>query len=247
MNLLTRLPAFAPIGPLLPELTPIAQALRLEWPAPGEVRMRKIISRAAVRPTIKVPVLRLPRPVHAESELESDFFEIIDACFAVNAYGEQPCALHYETMGYRHRHVPDARVEWGNDRRIVEIKYSNTITDEDRERTRTLRRALPALGYSYHLLTEREIHRECYLENTQWLLRRGRHSVPGRRRIELFHAIRAAEALPLGCFDARDEALVARMILFGLLAIPMDMPIYGGTPVRVASEGGQPWAWALFN
>ena len=78
---------------------------------------------------------------------------------------------------------------------------------------------------------------------------RGRVRVPTRRRLELFAQIATAGCLPFGVFRADDDQTwIARMILDGLLSVPMDTALCPYSPVSVAIEGeGQPWVWALFN
>ncbi len=221
----------------------------LQFPALGELRVRRIISRSAPRPVTKYPSVRLGRTVHCESSLEVDVAELLDACGQVTGFGEQPVIIRYVLGGVRHWHVPDFMATTLWNRVLIEVKFTKDVTPEVLERTQFLTHALRSLGYDYCLVTEEQIHRGAYLDNARYLLRRGRTRIPTRRGLELFSQIKAAGNLPFGVFDSdEDRTIVARLILDGRLSVPMDTALGPYSPVGLASrEEGQPWAWALFN
>lgn len=227
----------------------IGAPIHIEFPSSGEVRVRRIISRSAPRPVTKYPSVRMGRSIHCESSLEVDAAELLDACAQVQRFGEQPAIISYTTATGPNRHIPDFLMRVGHERVFVEVKFSKDVTPEVGDRTDLLTDMLTKVGYGYRLVTETQIHRGSYLENARYLLRRGRVRVPTRRRLELFAQIATAGCLPFGVFRADDDQTwIARMILDGLLSVPMDTALCPYSPVSVAIEGeGQPWVWALFN
>lgn len=228
---------------------PARAPVSIEFPSNGEIRVRRLVSRSAPRPITKYPSVRLGRSVHCESSLEAEFAELLDACVAVSRFCEQPAIIHYQMDGVPHRHIPDFLASTKHRKAFIEIKFERDVTPDVMARTEFLQRALKNKGYEYHLLTERMIRRDAYLENARFLLKRGRMPLPRQRELELFSQVYAAKSVSFSSLTAGEGmAHVSRMILNGVLSVSMDVPIRPDTPVTVANkEEGQPWVWALFN
>lgn len=237
------------MSPVTRVLEPSRSSIQVEYPPKGEIRVRRLVSRSAPRPITKYPSVRLGRSVHCESSLEADLAELFDACAQVSKFGEQPVLIRYEMAGASHWHVPDFLAQAKHGKAFIEVKFAKDVTPEVMARTDFLKAALRSDGYEYYLLTERQIHRDSYLENARFLLRRSRYPVAKHREMELFSQIRTAQMLPLSVFMAGDDLVhISKMILDGVLSVPMAVPLAPATPVTIAKKGeGQPWVWALFN
>lgn len=227
----------------------ITLRVEIEPPAPGQWRVRRIISRAACRATTKYPSVRLDRSVHCESRLEVELAELLDACAQVTHFGEQPARLRFSMDGAVHSHVPDFLAQSATDRTFFEVKFVKDVTADVLARTQCLIPLLAERGYRYRLVTERQLRQGSYLDNARYLLRRGRAPVPRTVALSLLTRVRAAGTLRWDAIE-RDNlvAEIARLILDGALAVPMQSPLGPQTQVTAATnEEGEPWAWALFN
>lgn len=237
------------MSPVTKGAAPSCTSIHIEYPSKGELRVRRLVSRSAPRPITKYPSVRLKRSVHCESSLEADVAELFDACAQVSKFGEQPVFIRYKMAGESHWHVPDFLAKAKQSKAFIEVKFAKDVTPEVEARTDFLKAALRSEGYEYYLLTERQIHRDSYLENARFLLRRGRYPFPKQREMELVSQVRTAQALPLSAFMAGEGIVhISKLILDGVLSVPMDVPLGPNTPVTMTKkEEGQPWVWALFN
>jgi hypothetical protein len=228
----------------IPE-TPIA----LEMPAKGQLRARRIICRSAPRPTTKFPSIRLGRSVHCESDIEVETAEWFDACSTVNTFGEQPLTIHYEIAGQCRTHIPDFCVITKDGKAFVEAKFIIDIDEDIYTRTWILKKALFDIGYRYYLVTENETRCGNYLTNARYLLRRGRAVVPDTIKFEFISRLRSGETLTWGALTAAQQLHVARLILQGVLWVPMHLPILPGTALLLPSQKQeeQPWLSQLLN
>ena len=232
-----------------PSLTPGPQSesLSIEFAPAGQWRIRKIISRAAPRPTTKYFSLRLDRYVHCESALEADVAELLDASPAVETYAEQAMLLTYTMDGEIQRHYPDFFVRTATRRIVLEVKFRKTITADDVRRAEHLTPLLAALGFEYFLIDESHTQQDAYLENARFLIRRGRVAPSEMARAHIMHYIRT-HGMTLQ--DAANRAwlgYVSWMALKGDLKISMAEPFAYATPIQLpeSTEEGTLWALAL--
>jgi hypothetical protein len=226
----------------------IATSLTIQFPPEGTLRHRRIISRAAPRPTTKYLSIRLERWVHCESSLECDAVELLDACAAVETFAEQAVMLTYTVADEVRTHYPDVWVKTAQRRAIVEVKFLSTITDDDLQRARMLKPLLAEQGYEYLLVDETHIHRHAYLDNAKFLLRRGRVKPSEMERVTILHLV-MSQGMTLGdIVNTLYMAHVAWMVLMGFLIMPMRDAFTGETPITIpgAHEEVTPWVLALF-
>lgn len=223
--------------------------ISLQLPADGELRARRVISRSAPRPTTKVPSIRLGRSVHCESALEVDAAELFDVCSSVKMFGEQPLTIHYEMAGKRYTHIPDFLVRTDDGAAFVEVKYVIDIDEDVYTRTWVLKKSLIELGYHYYLVTENELRQGHYLTNARYLLRRGRAKVPDTIKYQLISRLRSGEQLTWGRLTTTEQFHAARLILEGVLWVPMHLPILVNTPLVLPAKQQEvvPWVSQLFN
>lgn len=233
----------------MPPNDPPATPITLVFPAKGELRARRVISRSALRPTTKVPSLRLGRSVHCESVLEAETAELLDACSAVKTFGEQPVTIHYQLAAQRHTHIPDFLVRTDDGAAFVEVKFVIDIDEDVYTRTWVLKKALLELGYRYYLVTENELRRGPYLTNARYLLRRGRAVVPDAVKFHLISRLRSGERLTWSDLTPSEQFHAARLILEGVLWVPMHLPILPSTSLVLPAKKQEvePWLSQLFN
>ena len=150
--------------------------IRIQLPANGEIRARKLISRSRRVMTGKYPSWKMRRLIHWESRLESKVFRLLDVCPGVKKFSEQPFTIHYVVDGCWYAHVPDvAFLTCDGTLWILEIK-----SELDRGLADALARAevitprLKCLGFNYAVVKQRDIAAGTSLCNAETLLRFGR-------------------------------------------------------------------------
>src|ERR1035437_349834 len=77
------------------------------FPAAGQMRSRKFISRSNARSAGKYPSWKMGRMMHWESSNELNAFRLLDCDPNVTSYSEQPCRIAYGLEGGEKIHYPD--------------------------------------------------------------------------------------------------------------------------------------------
>ena len=222
--------------------------LTIQFPPEGELRVRRIISRAAPRPTTKFFALRLERYVHCESLLEVEVAELLDACPAATSFAEQAMLLTYTMSGEVREHIPDLVVRTATRRLVLEAKFLQTQKEEDLQRAEYLRPLLAAQGYEYFLVDETHTRHHCYLQNARFLLRRARMEPSEETKLLILHHV-STNGMTLGeAIDSPQMTDIMWMIWAGLLTIPMRDAFAPATCITLpAEQGGAPWVLELFK
>jgi len=200
------------------------QALRLDLPPPGEVRIRNLVHRGAPRPVFKTTSVKIRRVVQCESALEHEAALLLDVSPAVQAFAEQPVRIHYAIESGWHSHIPDFAVLAADRLTFVEIKFEKDVDAKVRERTRHLEGQLEALGADYCLLTERHVRQGDYVQNALRVLRRARHAISEVQLLATLEKLRAVDRVPLAAFgwsiaDSQEAIGIAQLIISGHAAI----------------------------
>ena len=214
-------------------------ALRFHWPKPGQDRIRKIVHRGAMRPTLKYRSITMQRAFHVESPLEQVAMWHLDACPQVSFIGEQPMRISYEKdrMG---SHIPDFIARVGTHWEVIEIKRLSTLRSEDTERAEWLTEALSPVA-RYRMLSEAEFENEATSNNCRQLLMRGRNPPDADLAERIIAGIQRDRVANLGQFDwdvLQSEAAehVAWLILRGRLEADLSCVIGSATPVTVVAD-----------
>ena len=149
---------------------------RIEWPAEGQHRVRKIISRSRALPTGKNWSATLVRSVHWESEVECHGHVLADACPAISDYREQPCKVHYRDRTGSHTHVPDLYLDGALPRPwLIEFKSDDDpALEAAMQRAAVLRQPLLDAGIEYHVVLGSSIRHSVHLQNARLILRYAR-------------------------------------------------------------------------
>src|ERR1039457_2276067 len=77
------------------------------FPAPGQMRFRRVVSRSNARSAGKYPSWKMDRMMHWESNNELNAFRLLDCDPNVTSYSEQPCRIAYVMDGVERIHFPD--------------------------------------------------------------------------------------------------------------------------------------------
>lgn len=235
-----------PAAPRWPSPALDRSAISWRWPDAGKVRMRKLLSRGAMRPIYRFPSLKLQRDVQMESDLERQMAMLFDACPAVASFAEQPAELVLTHGHWSGRHIPDFAVVHRGRPGFIEAKYYKDVDAEVLARTRSMAAALAGAGIGYHLVTERDLPCQARLDNARILLQRGR--LP-RNPVDAFLVlcrVQDGTAMTLGdlgwTLPGRSHAL-ARDILEGRLHVDLSLRLTATTPV-VSGPHAEGWLWA---
>lgn len=223
---------------------PSTQALRIDLPSSGEVRIRNLVHRGAPRPVFKTTSIKLGRVVQCESALEHEAALLLDVSPAVQAFAEQPVRIHYPAQGGGRSHIPDFAVLVADRLMFVEIKFEKDVDAEVRERTRLLKEQLGTLGADYRLLTERQLRQGECVQNALRVLRRARHAISEAQLLATLEKLRAVDRVPLAAFgwsvaDSEEAVGIAQLIMSGHAAIDQHGPLSDRTCVWLVRDAAR--------
>lgn len=226
-------------------LDPRDRVLQLQLPENKKLRVRNVVSRSKSRPTGKFPSRKNGRMNHWESPHELNAFRILEADSTVVRFEEQPLEILYLMDGIVRRHIPDIRVfRVGNEKELWEVKTSTDAADSEvQKRTQIMQVGLPALGYSYRLVTSADLETQPQLDNAVTITKLGYQdvSIVERESCRRFVADRGDEFrwadLELGMLGPRGKRIVSRLILEGLLSFDMSLPLKAETVISATAKG----------
>ena len=225
------------------------EIIRILPPQCGKTRIRKIISRAACRPTFKYYSKKLRREVHTESHLESDLVDLLEACGGIAAYGEQSHAIYYRQDNKISRHIPDFRIETKDKVAFVEVKYLKDIDERVLDRTKFMKSHLKSLGIDYYLVSENNIHKNDYLGNAKFLLKkRLSQELTMASKNEFCKFIGNSEFTLIWADFIKNgfETDLAEFILNGVLEIDFSIKITEQTNIHGIFLEKKVWVWDVF-
>lgn len=226
-------------------------AFRIDAPPEGEVRVRNLIHRGAVRPVFKVPSIKMQRVIQCESLLEVDLVHLLDASPFVASFGEQPATFRFFIDGERRWHVPDFRVEQSGRRIYVEVKFKRDVDDYVLARTALIQQQIDQEGSAYLLLTEADIRRPYWLANTRQVLRRACHGITDTQLLGSFERLRRSRSTTFRDWlwdqsQASEAIALAHLLVQGSAYVDMSRPLTLETQVCVTNgKEGEPWPLAF--
>lgn len=218
-----------------------SRVLRIDLPQPGEVRIRNLVHRGALRPVFKTTSVKLDRVVQCESALEHEASLLLDVIPAVQAFSEQPVRLHFPPEVMWISHIPDFAVLLADRLIFVEIKFEKDVDPEVKERTLYLERQLAALGADYRLITDRHLRQGDQAQNALRVLRRARHAISEIQLLATLEKLRVLERAALGAFgwsvpDSQEATSIARLIMSGYADFDTQGPLSDRTSVWLAQD-----------
>jgi hypothetical protein len=178
-----------------------------------------------------------------KSENELKAFRLLDCDPEVSRFNEQPCEILYVLNGKTKRHFPDIFVERsGGQKELLEIKpESKAMEPEVATRTTLLIQSLPIWGYSYRVVPATDLAMQPRERNAFLLLGFGRRSATDCERELIRRSINNRGSLVWsdacrGEYGSRGREILCSLVLRGVLAIDMDLPISPDTQF-VARKG----------
>ncbi|HOY83418.1 hypothetical protein [Piscinibacter sp.] len=226
--------------PLIEINEPTNPILAIEYPAAGELRMRKVTYRSRVTPTGKYPSWKMKRMLQFETPPESDAMCTVDANALAKALGEQPARITYLMDGELHLHYPDLEVDWGTARELWEVKTTTEASDPAViRRTELMTESLVIFGYGYRLVTDSQLKSGYRLKNSRTLLRHGRRSISPVERERLRRLLEETRGITWGAvlegvLGDWGRAHACRLVLEGFLRFDLDKPLLPETLLQIA-------------
>lgn len=210
--------------PIHPDVSPQESPIVAIYPPPDRhIRTRKVVTRSRARPTGKYPSWKMGRMIEWESSHELNAVRLLDADPAVSAFHEQPLEIHFKMDGEIRRHFPDLLVHHSGVVELWEIKPDiESLDDETKHRSGILSAALPNHGYSYRVISGRDLTTGANLSNSLTILRYGRAEIGPLEREQLrlhfkrAREIRWAQVLD-GSLGANGRRQICRLILEGVI------------------------------
>ena len=229
-------------NPLAP---PAADAYaKIVFPAPDELRARKVVTRSRFRSTGKYPSWKMGRMLQWESVHEHNAFRLLDADPQVKSFNEQPCIIEYVHGGELRKHVPDILVEFKNGtKEIWEVKTAHDAGEtEIATRTSRLANSLPRLGYRYRVILAGDLGAQPQLRNAIRLLGHGFRPISELDRESMRLLFKKQSQLlwseaSHGHYGQRGLQILCRLALEGVLVVDMGAPISSGTRFVVGNGG----------
>ena len=251
MTLRNHLPGYSsPTYPRAPLRWPSpehpAAGVQWWWPDEGKVRVRKLLSRAAMRPIYRFASLKMGRSIHLESALEHQVAMLLDACPTVEAFGEQPVTLEFETGTGAARHIPDFAVSHRGHPWFLEVKYSKDVDSTCLQRTQRLVDLLAPLGIEYRLITEKDLPLQPRLSNAWALLQRGRRTVPPHLSLMTYQRVLSSPGITLGELEWASPLIAASLagdLMQGRLHTDLGKTLTLESPILASQTEGN-WLWA---
>jgi hypothetical protein len=212
------------------------------FPAHGQMRSRKVVSRSNARSAGKYPSWKMGRMMHWESSNELNAFRLLDCDPNVTSYSEQPCRIAYVMDGVERIHYPDILVTTTEGKQLWEVKpRSNALEPEVLARAAFLSRVLPGWGYEYRTGLAEDLASQPRLSNANLLLSLGKRAVSDceredvRRTMAEQGTLAWAEACA-GNYGRNGREILCSLVLRGALTIDMNVPILAATEF-VAGKG----------
>ncbi|WP_433968295.1 TnsA endonuclease N-terminal domain-containing protein [Tunturiibacter gelidiferens] len=209
-------------------LATISAIQSIEFPEPGQLRARKVVTRSQSRSTGKYPSWKMGRMLQWESLNELNAFRLLDCDPEVTRFAEQPCKILYVHDGVSKTHFPDILVETKGCKKLWEIKpEAEAIRPEVASRTTLLAQHLPRWGYSYRVVLDHELARQPRLRNADRLLSFGRDTVTECEQEFIRLALKRCGALVwsdacAGAYGSRGREILCHLALNGTLSLDMN-------------------------
>lgn len=207
--------------------------LTIVGPADNLGMMRNLLTRARVVETAVFPSWRVGNvAVEGAEEGERNACWVLDADPTVRSYATQPLAVHYRLAGKTTWHIPDFKVQYQDHRKeLWEVKsVADARRPEVNARTRFLQGALPEFGFSYRLVTHKELKAEPRLGTARTLWRYGFKPLDLLTRERVLNVIRQQGvvswgAILRGALGPHGRDAVCRLTLEGDLFLDRTAPL----------------------
>jgi hypothetical protein len=203
----------------------------IEFPEPGQLRIRKVVKRSNARSTGKYPSWKMGRMLQWESRNELNAFFLLDSDPDVMSFNEQPCKITYDLDGVSRAHYPDILVQGYGRKELWEVKPDSKAEEPEFARRTTLMiKDLPTWGYTYRVVLANDLAAQPRQRNAYFLLGFGWRPVSDGEREFIRRAINQRGSLLWadacrGEFGPKGREILCSLVLRGALAIDMNVPI----------------------
>jgi hypothetical protein len=212
------------------------------FPASGQLRSRKVVSRSRARSAGKYPSWKMRRMVHWESENELNAFRLLDCDPDVTRFNEQPCEIVYALDGQLRCHYPDILVQRNGRKELWEVKSETRAEElEITTRTKLLIEELPRWGYAYLVVLAKDLAMQPRLANARFLLGFGRSAVSDceqeliRLTVKQHGSLLWSDASS-GKYGPRGREILCSLVLRGVLTVDPNLPISPSTRFIASKE-----------
>ncbi len=193
-------------------------SITIEFPEPGKVRSRKVVTRSKARATGKFPSLKANRMMQWESIHELNAFRLLEVNPEVKVFQEQPFVIHYVLDGIPYRHYPDIFVQTQSANEIWEIKpTAEAKRPEVMARTKFLELALPDHGYKYRVVLGEDLGRKIRLDNIKALLDCNRVTITPLVREKIRQIFSNAPTLTIGTLQECLQGEISQKEIYRLI------------------------------
>jgi len=218
--------------------------LSIEFPEEGKERARKVVSRSRYRFTGKFPSWKMNRMMEWESRNELNCFRLLDANPEIKKFYEQPFVIHFIMDGIKHIHYPDILIKTNHSSEVWEIKDQYKADDDEViKRTNLMESELPKFGYSYRILTDKELSMEPRLSNIMTILKFGRsqNSLFQEESFRKFCKKESSSKLKWGLLDLNGKKILSRKFINGDLTFNLSQPINNETEFCYPDNNIKQW------
>lgn len=188
------------------------------------------------------PSVTMGRMIGYESLIERDYLYLIDQDRRVTWFEEQPLTIAYVHEGKTRHYTPDVLQHEDARRVLVECKPASlTDTEENQRKFAAAREWCAARGYTFRVVTEREIRRPYRLANVKLVTQFARHTVSPDVRGRVFAVLAdgpmSISGVAAGLCPEEPQRLIVDMlhlIYHHEIAAPLeDAPLRGDTMVQL--------------
>lgn len=203
----------------------IQDILSIRFPRPGELRVRKIVTRSRARRTQKYPSWKMDRMIQCESGNELVAARIYDLDSNVVSFHEQALAIRYRMADEEREHVPDFVVRASDGVYVDEIKdHRDRGNPEIIARTSFLTPLLARLGLKYRVRFVEKSRYQNTLGFCRSVLRFGRSDISQVEREAARRLFNSSPSLTWGDMKSgrigeRSRHIAARLILEGEICV----------------------------
>lgn len=190
-------------------------------------RARKVVRRGVKRTVGKFPTVKpVKRSVHWESQLERDFYFLLEIDPNVISFKEQPMRLEYILDGKKHYYTPDLLVERTDKKQVIEVKPKSKVKEYGRI-FQLASNICEKYGYEFRVITDEIIRLQPRLYNVKLLWRYSRIPIQPQHQIlcrEFFSTKREAtlgEVMQFFVAKCAGKQIVFALLYRGLLEVDL--------------------------
>ena len=160
--------------------------------------VRKVVKRSNYRQSYQLFSAKMNTTMSCESLIEFNGCYILETNPLIKKYHTQPALISYVINHEKHRHIPDALIEFNSNKKFfIEFKSEHDLHDVELQlRTDLLRKHLPAHGYGYLVVCDDQVE-GFELVNAKKLSHIERTEVSDETLCAVFNCLRYGELISI--------------------------------------------------